>query len=59
MNCKFCNAELPEEVTLCPACGQDNAAEVTEETAVTETEKTTEEATVTENEEITEECSTV
>ena len=25
MNCKFCNAELPEDVTLCPACGAENA----------------------------------
>jgi len=26
MNCKFCNAELEEGVTLCPECGKDNAA---------------------------------
>ena len=25
MNCKFCNAELAEEVTLCPVCGKENA----------------------------------
>ena len=25
MNCKFCNAELEEGVTLCPECGKDNA----------------------------------
>lgn len=30
MNCKFCNAEMEEESTLCPACGKDNAE--TEET---------------------------
>ena len=30
MNCKFCQAELPEGVTLCPACGQENAEEVVE-----------------------------
>ena len=30
MNCKFCNAELEEEVTLCPQCGKENAEEVTE-----------------------------
>ena len=28
MNCKFCNAELEEGMTLCPACGQENAEEV-------------------------------
>ena len=30
MNCKFCNAELEEGLTLCPACGQENAEEVVE-----------------------------
>lgn len=30
MNCKFCQAELPEDVTLCPACGKENAEEVAE-----------------------------
>ncbi len=25
MNCKFCNAELEENVTLCPICGKENA----------------------------------
>ena len=30
MNCKFCNAELEEGITLCPACGQENAEEVLE-----------------------------
>lgn len=25
--CKFCQAELPENTTLCPACGKDNAQE--------------------------------
>ena len=43
MNCKFCNAELSEEVTLCPACGKDNAEEITEEVAVTEMEEVIEE----------------
>lgn len=27
MNCKFCQAELEEGVTLCPACGKDNSQE--------------------------------
>ena len=45
MNCKFCNAELSEEVTLCPACGKDNAEEITEEVAVTEIEEIAEEVT--------------
>lgn len=68
MNCKFCNAELPEEVTLCPACGQENAEELTEEVAAAEmaetdeevtgeiAEETTEEATEEVTEEATEEC---
>lgn len=36
MNCKHCNAELPEDVTLCPACGKEQeeaSAEVMEEAA--------------------------
>ena len=37
MNCKFCNAELEEGITLCPACGQENTEEVLE-TEVTEEE---------------------
>ena len=44
MNCKFCNEPLPEEVTLCPACGKENAEEVTEEAIVPETEETVQEA---------------
>ena len=27
MNCKFCGAELAEDMTLCPSCGKDNAVE--------------------------------
>ena len=42
MNCKFCNAELPEEVTLCPACGKENAEEVTQEVCTEEMEEATE-----------------
>lgn len=26
MNCKHCNAELADDVTVCPECGHDNAA---------------------------------
>lgn len=38
MNCKFCNAELEEENSVCPACGKDNAeaAPAEEEQEVTE-----------------------
>lgn len=41
MKCKFCQAELPEEDTVCPVCGKDNGAEPeaaaeTEELAKTE-----------------------
>ena len=25
MKCKYCEAELPEDTSLCPACGKDNA----------------------------------
>ena len=51
MNCKFCNAELPEEVTLCPACGKENAEEVTPEVSAVENEEIVEAA-----EEVTEEA---
>lgn len=27
MNCKFCNAEMEDGVTVCPSCGKDNAPE--------------------------------
>lgn len=39
MNCKYCNAELPEGETLCPACGieQDLAEETTVESVAEET----------------------
>ena len=37
MNCKFCNAVLAEEMTVCPACGKEQeAAELTEETVAVE-----------------------
>ena len=61
MNCKFCNAELEEGITLCPACGQENTEEVLE-TEVTEeeisqeiTEEELEEAAMAAVEEVTEE----
>lgn len=36
--CKFCQAELEENSTICPACGRDNAAEEETTAAVTEAE---------------------
>ena len=30
MNCKFCNAELDPGISVCPACGRDNAEAVQE-----------------------------
>ena len=46
MNCKFCNAELPEEVTLCPACGKEKAEEATQEVSAVENEEIMEAAEV-------------
>jgi len=34
--CKFCEAELEEESTLCPQCGKDNAELTEEEQTLTE-----------------------
>lgn len=56
MNCKFCNAELPEEVTLCPACGKENAEEAVQEAAALEMAAVTEAAAEEATEEVTEEC---
>ncbi len=38
--CKFCQAELAEESTVCPACGKDNA-QIEEEAVVETAEETT------------------
>lgn len=50
MNCKHCNAELDEGVTLCPACGEENTIpeeKLSEEETVVEmpAEETSEETT--------------
>ena len=37
MKCKFCQAELEEGVTLCPACGQENLPEETAKKKMTST----------------------
>ena len=50
MFCKFCQAELPENVTLCPACGKENQEEILE-VAAEEIQAETEEAVVELNEE--------
>lgn len=41
MNCKFCNAELPEDVTVCPGCGRENTEEAAEVIEITETAEET------------------
>ena len=53
MNCKHCNAELPEEVTLCPACGKEQTPE--EETCAAAEETVAEEAAEAVSEEAAEE----
>ena len=40
MNCKFCQAELTEGESLCPACGKENTLEVVEEITETPVEET-------------------
>ena len=37
--CKFCQAELAENETVCPSCGKDNAEEVAAEEAPVEEPK--------------------
>ncbi len=55
MNCKFCNGELPENVTLCPACGGENLEEVTEAVVEEMTAEPSEEVTEEVSEEVIEE----
>lgn len=52
MKCKFCEAELEEGVTLCPACGKDTA----EETVCEETCQCSDECACEESENMTCEC---
>ena len=55
MKCKYCQAELEEGVTLCPACGKDNAEETVTEQPVEETaEEKVEESAETPTEQVTE-----
>ena len=54
MKCKFCFAEIEEDVTVCPVCGK--ALEETEETPVEETAEEAEETSVEEIAEETEEA---
>lgn len=58
-NCKFCNAEMEDEQTVCPACGKEETEEVTEVTEAAEQEEVTEEAGAAEQEAVTEEAETV
>ena len=53
MKCKFCFAELNDDVTVCPVCGKD--LEETEEVRPEETEEVLEEETLVETEEDVEE----
>ena len=55
MNCKFCNEELPENVTLCPACGGENLEEETETVVEEMTAEPSEEVTGEASEEVIEE----
>ena len=62
MNCKFCNGELPQDVTLCPVCGKENLEEIPEETleeTPVETPAEALEETAQEQEEVTEAQETV
>ena len=48
MNCKFCNAELPEEMTCCPVCGKENLEEAVVDEAAEEIVEAAEEGMTTE-----------
>ncbi|MBQ7523900.1 MAG: peptidylprolyl isomerase [Oscillospiraceae bacterium] len=58
-NCKFCNAEMEDEQTVCPACGKEETEEVTEVTEAAEQEEVTEEAGAVEQGAVTEEAEAV
>lgn len=52
MNCKFCNAEMEEGVTLCPVCGKEMTDALPEEILMEEGTEETVEAVTEETEEV-------